>query len=92
LHSRLIGNRSKITQELLKNSIPEKMKKKSSDTFSKLNNQAKSNKIIPRNNKTLIYLIFQPESNAIVFTSPFLAAGDFFWRGGAVEFFTGIGE
>jgi hypothetical protein len=32
----------------LKKSIPEKMKeKKSSDTFSKLNNQAKSNKIIP---------------------------------------------
>jgi hypothetical protein len=33
----------------------------SSDTFSKLNNQAKSNKIIPLNNKTLVYLIFRPE-------------------------------
>jgi hypothetical protein len=32
-----------------------------SNTFSKLNNQAKSIKIIPRNNKTLIYLIFRPE-------------------------------
>jgi hypothetical protein len=31
------------------------------NTFSKLNNQAKSIKIIPRNNKTLIYLIFRPE-------------------------------
>jgi hypothetical protein len=30
-------------------------------SFSKLNNQAKSNKIIPRNNKTLVYLIFHPE-------------------------------
>jgi hypothetical protein len=33
----------------------------SSDTFSKLNNQAKSNKIIPRNNKTLVNLISRPE-------------------------------
>jgi hypothetical protein len=33
--------------------------KKSSDPFSKLN-KAKSNKIIPRNNKTLVYLIFPP--------------------------------
>jgi hypothetical protein len=33
------------------------MKKKS--TFSKLNNQAKSNKMIARNNKTLVYLIFR---------------------------------
>jgi hypothetical protein len=45
--------------ELKKNSFPEKMKKKSSDTFSKLNNQAKPNEIIPRNNETLVYLIFR---------------------------------
>jgi hypothetical protein len=38
-----------------------KNEKNSSDTFSKLNNQAKSNKIIPLNNKTLVYLIFRPE-------------------------------
>jgi hypothetical protein len=47
------------TQELKKNSIPEK--NISSDTFSKLNNQTKSNKIIQRNNKTLVYLIFHSE-------------------------------
>jgi hypothetical protein len=46
-----------VTQELKKKSGT----KKSSDTFSKLNNQAISNKIIPRNNKTLVYLIFRPE-------------------------------
>jgi hypothetical protein len=44
-------------QDLKKKSIPEKMKKKNS----KLNNQAKSNKVIPRNNKTLVYLIFHPK-------------------------------
>jgi hypothetical protein len=38
-----------------------KNEKNSSDTFSKLNNQLKSNKIIPRNSKTLVYLIFHPE-------------------------------
>jgi hypothetical protein len=38
-----------------------KNEKNSSDTFSKLNNQAKSNKLIPRNNKTFVYLIFRPE-------------------------------
>jgi hypothetical protein len=35
--------------------------KNSSDTFSKLNNQANQTKIIPRNDKTLVYLNFRPE-------------------------------
>jgi hypothetical protein len=50
-----------LTQELIK--IPFGINEKNScDTFSKLNNQAKSNKIMPQNNKTLVYLFkFPPE-------------------------------